>query len=221
MRGSLEPHASVAPVTITLSSMKSDRRRASISPGPIESTGIVQTTSTAERIVLAERYNYLLALADRLPAGVAENQVRRSLCELVEAADNEENHKVAALLNSIVDVQRQRGAQQPGDAAAIERLLMVLYEDVALLQAGLFSAVSKRKDSMSEAHPAVPRGQPSQATTPLPSYPNVTAPFDQESWDRWRSRGRAADEAFEQKLRVLGIVAAVIVGVGSAFWTWL
>jgi hypothetical protein len=200
--------------------MKSDRRRASISPAPIESTGIVPTTSTAERIVLAERYNHLLALADRLPAGVAENQVRRSLCELVEAADTEEDHKVAALLNSILDVQRQRGTQQPG-AAAIERLLMVLYEDVAVLQAGLFSMVSKRKDSMSETRSSVPGGQPSQATTPLPSYPNITVPFDQKSWDGWRSRGRAADQAFERKLRMLGIVAAVIIGVGSAFWTWL
>ena len=43
-------------------------------------------------------------------------------------------------------------------------------------------------------------------------------PFDQESWDRWRARGRRADAALGRRLRVVSVVAAIVAAAILALW---
>ncbi len=77
----------------------------------------------------------MLRLAERLPSGASEDDVRRSVCELIEAdAGPEQADKVAGLLNSIVQLKKERElglrrAQQAG-APAIDRLLEALRQEV-------------------------------------------------------------------------------------------
>ena len=101
-----------------------------------------QMPATA-RAELEARLNDLLTLAGRLPAGAAEDSVRRLVCEVIEAEGANRRITVQALITSIVRLQRERElgskrAQQHGPAA-VDRLLTTLSEVAAACQAGMES----------------------------------------------------------------------------------
>ena len=45
------------------------------------------------------------------------------------------------------------------------------------------------------------------------------APFNQESWDRWQSRGRASDAAFAHRVRMFALATGALVCLAGSFWT--
>jgi hypothetical protein len=59
------------------------------------------------------------------------------------------------------------------------------------------------------------------STAPAPGSFSGTAvePFNQESWDRWRAKGRAADVAFASSARTIALAAGTIVALAAAMWT--
>ena len=49
---------------------------------------------------------------------------------------------------------------------------------------------------------------------------HLSEPFDQESWDRWKARGRVRHLAMRRKVRVAAIAFAVLVAAGTTLWWW-
>ena len=76
------------------------------------------------------RFNSLLALANRLPLGTAENDVRRCVSAVIESDSHSRNDKVLCLIASIVQLEHQRhlGLRRvhKTGAMAIDRLLTAL-----------------------------------------------------------------------------------------------
>ena len=75
-------------------------------------------------------------------------------------------------------------------------------------------------DSTLAARPETMTAYPNQAPSTKPwGTPDVgelaSAPFDQESWDRWQARGRAADAAIARRLRTAALFAAAIGILGA------
>jgi hypothetical protein len=171
-----------------------------------------QCQEDGDRRQLEARFNHLLTLANRLPAGASEDCVRRCVCEVMEADRAGRNTKVQSLLTSIARLQheRQRGlrrAQQTG-ATAIERLLTALCDAAApLLPPFAAPPPHPQEDQMTDA---IPAGENHAAPTP----------FDQDSWDRWKERGIADDFAFNRKLRKVAVAIAAIAIASAMVW-WL
>ena len=86
----------------------------------------------ADGASLYEGLNRLLTLADRLPSGGAGSDVRRSVCELIEAKSGVERRDTRRRLLRLIDgVTRRRalGRSRAGDADAAEmdQLLAALH----------------------------------------------------------------------------------------------
>jgi hypothetical protein len=44
------------------------------------------------------------------------------------------------------------------------------------------------------------------------------APFNQQSWDRWQSRGRASDALFAHRVRMFALTTGAFVCLAGSFW---
>jgi len=42
--------------------------------------------------------------------------------------------------------------------------------------------------------------------------------FNQESWNRWKARGRASDAALAAKVRVFALITGAAVCLAGSFW---
>ncbi len=86
----------------------------------------------ARHALLFEGLNHLLKLADRLPFGGSGNDVRRSVCEMIEAKSGVERRDTRRRLLRVIDAVKQRrarGRSRDGDAGAteVEQLLAALH----------------------------------------------------------------------------------------------
>lgn len=86
----------------------------------------------ARHASLFEGLNHLLALADRLPFGGSGNDVRRSVCEMIEAKSGVERRDLRRRLLLVIDGvtrRRVRGRSREGDADAteVEQLIDALH----------------------------------------------------------------------------------------------
>jgi hypothetical protein len=46
-----------------------------------------------------------------------------------------------------------------------------------------------------------------------------TIPFDEERWNQWVARGRAADRLFHERVSTIALVATTTVLLLAALWT--
>ena len=81
---------------------------------------------------LFEGLNHLLKLADRLPFGGSGTDVRRSVCEMIEAKSGVERRDTRRRLLRLIDAVKQRnarGRRREGDAGAteVEQLIDALH----------------------------------------------------------------------------------------------
>ena len=85
----------------------------------------------SRRTSLFEGLNQLLKVADRLPSGGSGSDVRRSVCEMIEAKSGAERRDTRRRLLRVIDAVKQRrasGRSRDGDAGAteVEQLLDAL-----------------------------------------------------------------------------------------------
>jgi hypothetical protein len=112
------------------------------------------TTSASRRTALVSGFTHLLRLLDQLPSGPAENQVRRSVCELIEGDDGPgRTARVDTLLNSIVQLQQSRALGlrrvERAGAPAIDRLVEALHREVL----PMLGAAEASSPTRGESHP--------------------------------------------------------------------
>ena len=70
-----------------------------------------------------------------------------------------------------------------------------------------------------ETNTVSPNHAPSTMSSGTPDIAQLaSAPFDQERWDRWQARGRAADAAIARRLRATALCAAAIGVLGALIW---
>lgn len=190
--------------------------------------------SAHQMAMLVDGFSHVLRLAERLPSGASEDQVRRAVCELIEVdAGPQQQLRLDHLFSSIGRLQQERGlgrrrVQQAG-STAIERLLEALSQEVlpilclphaaAALSSRPFNfqlpgfTMSPHSLLSAVAHPVGSTVIAVPAAGPLPATIDV-APFDQDRWDSWLNKGRLADAALADKFRTMAmLVAAVAAGV--------
>jgi hypothetical protein len=108
-------------------------RRLLTRSAPALATGPVSEHDAAARHAsLFEGLNHLLTLADRLPFGGSGNDVRRSVCEMIEAKSGVERRDTRRRLLRLIDAVKQRNARgrsREGDAGAteVEQLIDALH----------------------------------------------------------------------------------------------
>lgn len=131
MRANLEPGAPrdttlAAPMVIRLA--RAARRLLTRSePHPVS-----EHEHVARHTSLFEGLNQLLKVADRLPRGGSGGDVRRSVCEMIEATSGVERRDTRRRLLRVIDAVKQRrarGRSRDGDAGAteVEQLLDALH----------------------------------------------------------------------------------------------
>jgi hypothetical protein len=95
-------------------------------------TPVLEHTDAARDASLFEGLNHLLKLADRLPFGGSGSDVRRSVCEMIEAKSGVERSDTRRRLLRVIDdvkQRRARGRSREGDAGAteVEQLIDALH----------------------------------------------------------------------------------------------
>ena len=88
--------------------------------------------SAGGHAALFEGLNHFLKVADRLPPGGSGNDVRRSVCEMIEAKSGVERRDTRRRLLRVIEAvtqRRARGRSRDGDAGAteVEQLLAALH----------------------------------------------------------------------------------------------
>lgn len=77
---------------------------------------------------------HVLSLAERFPPGIPRDQVRRSLCEVIEAASVRERHDRLVQLLAVIDRLRRYGTGggrlEDADSGALQHLLTALHREV-------------------------------------------------------------------------------------------
>lgn len=95
-----------------------------------------EATGIDHQAALVHAFSRMLELADRLPAGEAEDDVRRCVYEVIEAdTDPAKRVRIDRLLDSIAVVQKRFAAGSRADAiecgaSVIEQLLGILTKEI-------------------------------------------------------------------------------------------
>jgi hypothetical protein len=59
---------------------------------------------------------------------------------------------------------------------------------------------------------------PITSPTPANFSGEAVVSFNQESWNRWKARGRASDAALAAKVRVFALITGAAVCLAGSFW---